>query len=141
MYIFILALLIIVFYYYLFSRKENFVNTIYKLPKNYKLQYKDCLLKCSERDCLKMFHQKKILDKCNECQNKGMCFNKLVIDGVCDICNKDSKKINCSSIFKYGCKNPDNILNFQGSSPYYIMVKSNNPNYAYDTECKFCWNL
>ena len=70
-----------------------------------------------------------------------MCFSKKLINGVCSPCQIDEKPMKCKSITNYGCPNPNNLTDLEGVRPYYIMVDTDNVNYAYDKKCKFCWNI
>jgi len=135
-YIFIFVLLVVAFY--LLDVQENF--KVISLPKKYKIRREDCLDYCNKKDCLKMFDMQKDLDECRECNLKGRCFRKSIIGGVCEICYNGVDYIDCNLTSKFGCQNPENILNFSGVDPYYVIVDDDN-SYSYTNKCKFCWNI
>ena len=106
------------------------------------LKYEDCERQCGGSDCIKMREKKKILDKCFKCQNEdGKCFNKSIIGGTCDDCGKDSQKIDCLRTDNFGCTNPANFNNFNGSYPYYFELEDYNVNSPFDQKCVFCWQI
>ena len=117
---------------------ENF--TIQAIPNNVKIRRENCLQFCNKGDCLKMFNIQNDLKKCRECKLKGLCYKKLIINGVCGICSENENYFDCDSIRNYGCTNPENIMDFNGVDPYYIIVKDEN-SFSYKQKCKFCWNI
>ena len=135
MYHFLIILIILIIFY---ENKEGF--TIMALNKKYNIRREDCLKYCDEAECLKMFDMKKKLNECKKCNDKGLCYKKNILDGVCEACVDGIDYGNCNLISNYGCTNPDNILDFNGVEPYYLIVDDDN-NYSYKNTCKFCWNI
>ena len=146
MYLIIILLVIVLLWIYSVRVTEHFDNkvvTINQLPKKYKIRRDNCFELCDEKSCLKMLDMQKNLDKCRECKRTGQCYNKNVITPTCDLCFGKQNKTKCLSTMSggFGCTNPDNIADFKGVDPYYILVDSNDVNYAYTKKCKFCWNI
>ena len=138
MYILLIFLLVLVLVCCsLKSEIEQF--DIMKLPKKYKIRREKCLDYCDKKSCLKMFQKQKLLKECLDCKKKEGCFQKNLIEPTCNVCLGENDSTDCYSIFNYGCKNPDNLSDFNGVNPYYILVDSDG--YTYTKECKFCWNL
>lgn len=133
-----IILIIIILYIFFMDCYENF--TIQAIPSNIRIRRENCLNYCNKANCFKMFKIQKDLNKCRDCKMKGLCYNKMILDGVCGICSGDEKEVDCNSINNYGCTNPENILDFNGVDPYYIIVKDEN-SFSYKEKCKFCWNI
>ena len=140
-YIILIILVVILVIYFKKIKIEKYHNYIFRIPYDKKIKYKDCLQNCDRGSCLKLYNKALLYDNCKKCREKGMCFSRELIHGVCNPCMKGEKPINCESIYQFGCKNPYNLEDIDGVRPYYIMVDANAVNYAYDTKCKFCWNL
>ena len=163
-YIILFIILIIILFYFIkfsnltFNLKESFdieeynkimlnnnKKKLYKIRlENIKIESEDCKLKCDERECLKLEHRTKVLEKCVKCNSqKNKCFNPTIIDGTCDDCTPDNinDKVDCFDLENYGCPNPENIDVNLGISPYYIEVPDNNVNSPFNKKCIFCWNL
>ena len=140
-YIIIILIIILLFFLIRKYKRESFHNYIFQLSDDKKTKYLDCLQNCTEKNCLKMYRKAMLYDKCFECQKKGMCFSRGLIDGNCNPCQKGQKPMKCNSLNNFGCPNPKNLTNLKGVRPYYIMIDTNNVNYAYDKKCKFCWNI
>jgi hypothetical protein len=122
---------------------DNNHSKIYKPKIELKnLKYEDCERQCGNSDCLKMREKKKILDKCFKCQNEeGKCFKKSITGGSCDDCGEDSKKIDCLRTDNFGCTNPANFNDFNGSYPYYFELQDYDVNSPFDQKCVFCWQI
>jgi hypothetical protein len=114
--------------------------TVQAIPNDVKIRRKNCLNYCNKGDCLKMFSMQKDLNKCRVCNLKGLCYKKKVLGGICSICSEDKDFVDCNKISNYGCTNPENIMNFNGVNPYYVIVKDKN-SFSYKDKCKFCWNI
>ena len=100
--------------------------TVQAIPNDVKIRRKNCLNYCNKGDCLKMFSMQKDLNKCRVCNLKGLCYKKKVLGGICSICSEDKDFVDCNKISNYGCTNPENIMNFNGVNPYYVIVKDKN---------------
>jgi len=119
------------------SKIEQF--DILKIPEKYKIRREKCLDYCDEKSCLRMFQMQKQLKECLDCRKKGGCYQKNLVEPSCNVCLGENDSTDCYSIFNYGCKNPDNLSDFKGVNPYYILTDSDG--YTYTKECKFCWNI
>lgn len=64
----------------------------------------------------------------------------MILGGVCGVCSEDERLFDCNKISNYGCTNPENIMNFNGVNPYYIIVKDVD-SFSYKERCKFCWDI
>ncbi len=105
------------------------------------LKYEDCERQCDGRDCIKMRQMKKTLDKCIKCKAEGKCFKKSIIGGNCDDCKKGEIPIDCLRTDNFGCTNPTNFNNFNGSYPYYFELQDYNVTSPLDQKCVFCWQI
>lgn len=142
----IIILLVLVILLYVVRTNEHFNNpvvTVKKLPKKYKIRRDKCFELCDKKSCLKMLDMQKNLNKCRMCKKNGKCYNKNIINPTCEICFDKQNETKCLSTMDggFGCPNPNNMIDFKGVDPYYILVDSNDVNYAYNKKCKFCWNL
>jgi hypothetical protein len=162
--LFFIIILLIAFLYYKKTYNENFDNeykngvsldkyqdillkdkdhkNIYKpsIPLK-ELKYEDCERQCDGRDCIKMRERKKTLDKCIKCKEEGKCFKKSVIGGNCDDCRKGETPIDCLRTDNFGCTNPANFNNFDGSYPYYFELPDYSISSPLDQKCVFCWQI
>jgi len=167
MYIYFIALFIIIILIFIFIQKyniyviEKFNNQVlsqkkfdkfilnkssnhsYKIGlKDVKIQRENCFQKCNAKDLKKLYMRTANYKRCTECQkNKKKCFNKLDTLGSCDSCGENLKKMNCNHKNNIGCTNPEDIYGLEGVEPYYIEVASNNSNSPFDKKCIFCWEL
>lgn len=126
--------------------KNNNKEKLYKimLNKNISINMEDCFQKCNRTDCIQMDNMKRVLDKCLKCNSmKNKCFNKSIIGGNCDDCDnvKYEDKIDCLNIQNFGCTDPYNLDNNNGTFPYYIEIPDNNLNSPFNKKCVFCWNI
>lgn len=133
-----IILVIIILCIFFMESNENF--TIQAIPDNIKIRRENCLDYCNKGNCLKMFKRQEDLNKCRECNSKGLCYRKMILGGVCGVCSEDERLFDCNKISNYGCTNPENIMNFNGVNPYYIIVKDVD-SFSYKERCKFCWDI
>ena len=129
-------------------KKKMFLNDkqkLYKigLAKDTPINREDCFDKCDARSCIQLDNMTKVLDKCIKCNGqKNKCFKKSIIGGTCDDCDESNEdKINCYELNNFGCANPNNLNDRNGTIPYYIEIPDNNLNSPYDKKCVFCWNI
>lgn len=126
--------------------KNNNKKNLYKisLNPNISLNIEDCFQKCNNTDCIKMDTMSKVLDKCLKCNSqKNKCFNKSIIGGTCDDCDgiDINDKVDCFNLQNFGCTNPYNFDDNNGTFPYFIEVPDNNLNSPFNKKCVFCWQF
>ena len=138
----------------LFNRsfcEDNIKKNIYKVPdkivksklKGYThILEKGCFDRCPKKECEKLYSYINSAKECLKChQNKKNCYHKKMVGGYCSPCDKNEEQVSCLNVNRFGCPNPNDLNNMNGVMPYYYQVKTNSVNSAYDTECRFCWNL
>lgn len=140
MFLLILFIILVIIILYIFFIDSNEKFTIQAIPNDIKIRRENCLSYCNERDCLKMFRMQKDLSKCIGCNLRGLCYKKRILGGTCGICSENEKFFDCNKIGNFGCTNPENIVNFEGVDPYYIIIKDKD-SFSYKEKCKFCWNI
>ena len=119
-------------------------NKIYKVKLDgvKKILRENCYSRCPQTQCKKLYSYIQSAEDCLKCQkNKNNCYHKEMVSGYCSPCAKNKKQKSCMLVNKFGCPDSTDLNNMTGVMPYYYEVSSNNANSAYNTECKFCWNL
>ena len=69
-----------------------------------------------------------------------MCYKKLETnEGICEPCVEGEKYISdCNNTYYDACPSPNDIYNFSGGKPYFVLIPDNNIYNPYNTKCKSC---
>lgn len=138
----------IIIYYFFYKKKEHFnVNQYFynneyvKKKVNGKIFYDNCINLCNDNTfCRNFEQQKKNYNNCLECKKKGHCLKKLETnETICEPCIDGIKYINnCDSSFIDACPPKNNIYNFYGGKPYFVLISDDNIYNPYNTKCVPC---
>ena len=127
---------------------SNFHHSNTNIVKDYKKQSligtplrEKCNSICNNNEfCLRYERDLKHFNKCEKCHKLGKCYKILDTNsGVCEICNPNNKdQYQCNNTRYLGCPRPNDINNFDGIKPYFVLIKSNNISDIYGTKCNLC---
>ena len=135
-----IVIFIVLFMLLLSYQVEEFNN--YKKSKvDGRVFYENCNEICNDNKfCFKFENKKKNYDYCVKCKEKGMCYKKLETnEGICEPCVEGEKYISdCNNTYYDACPSPNDIYNFSGGKPYFVLIPDNNIYNPYNTKCKSC---
>ena len=113
--------------------------------KRYKVKNMPLRTRCNElcnndAFCQRFETELTHFDNCTKCNGDSKCYSILDTDtGVCANCSKYQINLRCNNVRYLGCPRIDDIYNFSGIRPYFLLINSEgdvtNP---YNTKCVRC---